>query len=119
MSQLLILGSAIIASNPIESDDAFTTPDAVYPKHVIEGYEVVTADVPDGFTVQGHEWIDGAVAAKAPVVVPPTQAEINDPIYAALEEIDKKSIRALREGNVGRCEELEAQAVALRAQLVI
>lgn len=38
-------------------------------------------------------------------------------IYSALEEIDKKSIRALREGNQERISALEQEAEALRQQL--
>jgi hypothetical protein len=41
----------------------------------------------------------------------------NKKILTELEELDRKSIRALREGNTARIEELEQQAVALRLQL--
>ena len=40
-----------------------------------------------------------------------------DEIMAALDAIDAKSIRALREGNAPRLAELEARAEMLRAQL--
>jgi len=46
---------------------------------------------------------------------PPESA--NKAILAQLEEIDRKSIRALREGNNVRIAELENQAAALRLQL--
>ena len=42
----------------------------------------------------------------------------NARIKAQLAELDSKSIRALREGNLVRIDELEDQAAALRAQLV-
>ena len=48
----------------------------------------------------------------------PSAAEINAPIYAALDEIDRKSIRPVREGDVARLAALEVQAAALRSQLV-
>ena len=51
-------------------------------------------------------------------VDPPTAAEINAPIYAQLDAIDAKSIRALREGDASRVAAIEAQATALRATLV-
>ena len=51
-------------------------------------------------------------------VDPPTAAEINAPIYAALDEIDRKSIRPAREGDAARLAALEVQAAALRSQLV-
>lgn len=44
--------------------------------------------------------------------------EHNQVIYKQLEEIDLKSIRALRTNDVDRLAEYEQQAVALRAQLV-
>ena len=51
-------------------------------------------------------------------VDPPSAAEINAPIYAKLDELDRKSIRALREGDAARVAQIEAQASALRATLV-
>jgi hypothetical protein len=51
-------------------------------------------------------------------VDPPSAAEINAPIYAALDEIDRKSIRPAREGDAARLAALEVQAAALRSQLV-
>jgi len=47
----------------------------------------------------------------------PSSEMLNAPILAALSEIDRKSIRALREGNTVRIAELEQQAAALRNQL--
>jgi cold shock CspA family protein len=44
--------------------------------------------------------------------------EINAPILVKLSVIDLKSIRALREGDQVRIDDLEEQAAALRAQLV-
>lgn len=47
-------------------------------------------------------------------------AEIfNAPILTRLQELDAKSIRALREGNTERLQALEAQAQALREQLAV
>lgn len=42
----------------------------------------------------------------------------NAPIYTALQEIDLKSIRALREQDSERIADLENQATALRSQLI-
>lgn len=44
--------------------------------------------------------------------------EKNKEIYKKLEEIDLKSIRALRTGDTNRLESLEQEAIVLRAQLV-
>lgn len=43
---------------------------------------------------------------------------VNKEVLLQLEEIDKKSIRALRVNDSPRLEELEAQAVLLRQQLI-
>lgn len=43
---------------------------------------------------------------------------INKPIYDQLDQIDLKSIRALREGNIQRIADLESEAATLRAQLL-
>lgn len=42
----------------------------------------------------------------------------NSDIYRKLDEIDMKSIRALRTGDTSRLESLEQEAIALRAQLI-
>lgn len=60
-------------------------------------------------------YVDGAF--EAVVVVPPVPQRSRDAILADLAAIDTRSIRALREGNQRRIAELEAQAVALRAEL--
>lgn len=67
-----------------------------------------------------REEIPGLTEHPDPVVPPhvPTMAEINAPIYAQLDELDRKSIRALREGDAARVAQIEAQATALRATLV-
>ena len=52
------------------------------------------------------------------VADPMAATEINAPIYAKLDEIDRKSIRPAREGDTVRLAALEAQAQALRSQLM-
>jgi hypothetical protein len=42
----------------------------------------------------------------------------NSDLLMQLEDIDKRSIRALREGNTARIQELETQAATLRLQLI-
>jgi hypothetical protein len=72
MTQLLIVGSTILAQGPFEqTDDEIKSADAIYPKHVIDGYQLVEADLPEGFTCAGYEWIEDALSAKPPVVIPP------------------------------------------------
>lgn len=76
MTQLLIVGSTIIAQGPLTQDasNVYAT-DAIYPKHVINGYQLVEAELPAGFTCAGYEWINGALSQKPPVVIPPVVPE--------------------------------------------
>lgn len=53
------------------------------------------------------------------VPVPPAPAELNAPIYAELDALDKKLIRPLAENELERVAEIVAQKQALRARLVI
>lgn len=79
-------------------------------------------EVPQG-TINGAELVDGEwVNPQPPVYVPqpdvlyvPVRTRAD--VLADLQAIDTRSIRALREGNQQRIAELEAQAVALRAEL--
>jgi hypothetical protein len=55
-------------------------------------------------------------------VIPAAPAQIsaeqhNAPILAALDELDRKTIRPLRDGDSARVAAIEQQCVALRAQL--
>lgn len=50
-------------------------------------------------------------------ISPALPARTRADVLAELASIDMRSIRALREGNTVRIAELEAQAVALRAEL--
>lgn len=60
-------------------------------------------------------FVDGALVQC--ISLPVTAEEENAPIFLALDLIDRKSIRALREGNSARLIELESQAAALRERL--
>lgn len=61
----------------------------------------------------GSVWDSSTFTAPAP-----TPDQHNAPILAALAAIDAKTIRPLREGDTTRVAALEAQAAALRAQLM-
>ena len=89
MTQLLIQGSTILAQGPftgIEDDsDSIQSSDAIYPKHVIEGWQIVECDVPDEFTPAGYTWNGLEVAAKRSVFVPPTIKEYTDAVQNYLD----------------------------------
>lgn len=63
----------------------------------------------------GDRIVNGAVVPKSVPVQ--SAAEHNAPILAALEGLDAKSIRPLREGDAARVTALEQQAAALRLTL--
>lgn len=60
MTQLLILSTSILAIGPVtDTGDSIQTPDIVYPKSLIPGYEVVDVSLPDDFSIQDYEWVSG------------------------------------------------------------
>lgn len=60
MTQLLIQGSAILAVGPFEqAADSIVGPDAIFPKHVLDGWHIVEADLPPDFSTGAYRW-DGA-----------------------------------------------------------
>lgn len=70
MTQLLILGTAILAMEPLqETDEEIIAIDSIYPKHVILGWQLVDATVPEDFTPSTYYYHDGNVYLK-PVEVP-------------------------------------------------
>lgn len=66
---------------------------------------------------QGLAQIDGGWDGQSFSAAPVDVAAHNAPILTALEVIDAKSIRPLREGDTARVTALEVQAAALRLQL--
>ena len=89
-------------------------------------YEVPFTASPDDTELHGQEIFAAAVAGEfgevapyaAPVVDPAVAAAMRHAeILAALAEIDKKSIRPLREGDAVRIADLNAQAAAQRVEL--
>jgi len=70
-------------------------------------------DDSEGLAQIGGGW-DGQSFSPAPT----DKNAFNAPILAQLEVIDAKSIRPLREGDIARVAALEAQAAALRLQLM-
>lgn len=63
-------------------------------------------------TVDEQNEIDARIAS------PISKELVNAPILSALLDIDRKSIRALREGDSVRVKSLEDEAIELRKQLV-
>ena len=66
---------------------------------------------------QGMAQIGGGWDGQSFTPTPIDKTAFNAPILLQLQEIDQKSIRAIREGDTTRIAAWEAQAAALRAQL--
>lgn len=65
--KLLILNTAILAAGDLtETADSIQSPDAIYPKHVINGWQIVEVEVPDGFAPAGYLW-DGITVGIKPI----------------------------------------------------
>ena len=70
MTTILILGQQILAVNPIDTGDEWTTPGQVIPKHVVEGARIVGADLPEDFNPVDFLW-DGDEVVRKPAPPPP------------------------------------------------
>lgn len=66
MTELLVLGSVILAHGPLEkTTDTISAPDGIFPKHVIGGWSIVEVELPADFSCATYEWRSGLVR-KAP-----------------------------------------------------
>jgi len=83
--KLLIQGENILAQDIVEQAGEIKSADAIYPKHVIEGWRIVDVEVPDGFTCAGYTWNGTAVVQRPPVVVLPTVAEYTEAVQKHLD----------------------------------
>lgn len=82
---------------------------------IVDGAVIPFSVVPDGAV---SDWTQADEdARRAALAATNTPARTRADVLADLAAIDLKSIRALRESNATRIAELEAQAVALRAEL--
>lgn len=94
MTQLLIVGTNIIAQGPfISTDGAVETADQIIPKHIIEGWYIVDVDVPEGFTPGGYEYINSVLAVKPPPPLTDEQrAAKRAVIQAEIDELERKDL---------------------------
>jgi biopolymer transport protein ExbD len=65
MTKLLVQGEVILAKDVIDVGDEIHSADAICPKHVIEGWQIVDAEVPNSFTPAEYTW-DGSSVVKKP-----------------------------------------------------
>lgn len=70
MTEILVINSVILACGPFDNtEDSIVCPDIIYPKSVIDGYEIVEIDLPDDFSIYSYEYISGILNKKV-VVIP-------------------------------------------------
>lgn len=63
MTQLLIIGSKILAQGPFtDTGDSVKSADAIYPKIVISGYAIVDVTLPADFSLARYQWVNGALS---------------------------------------------------------
>jgi hypothetical protein len=61
MTKILILGTAILAVDPVDAGASWQTPGQIIPKAGAVGAQVVEVDLPAGFSPHNHEWNGAAV----------------------------------------------------------
>lgn len=70
--KLLILNEAILAAGELtETDTKIQSADAIYPKHVIEGYQIIEAELPGDYAPGKYTYNGGFVRVPEPVPVIP------------------------------------------------
>lgn len=85
MMHLLVLGTAILAAGPfIVSADEIRAPDVIFPIAAVEGWQMVSAELPDDFTLALYEW-RGALVRKSTAAPMPTQDEYVNAIQVMLD----------------------------------
>lgn len=124
MTQLLIQGATILAQGPFVDDGeniiarrevpyewrdddgnlvaTITVDDSIFPKHVINGWQIVDATLPDGFTPAGYTW-DGTQVVAKPADIPPAPRIMTSLAFFALfsqAEEDAISTAATQNGKV-------------------
>ncbi len=64
-SQILVVGSAVLAHGPFTGvdDESYTivAGDGAWPKHVMEGWQIVDVDLPDDFICANYQWSAGTL----------------------------------------------------------
>lgn len=70
--KILIQGSTILATNFVEDGEVFTSPDAIFPKNVIKGWQVVETALPEDYT-PGKYSFNGGVFSPIPFSATPEE----------------------------------------------
>lgn len=115
MSQLLILGTAILAVGPlIDTGDTIECPGIDFPKAVIPGYEIQEVSLPDDFTIQTYIWVAGALQ-KVVEPIPPqpdNSAIVTESFNASLK---RKAVKLEQQGKTFEAVQLLLQAQGVKS----
>jgi hypothetical protein len=120
--RILVLNNSILAAGEFtETATEITTADAIYPKHVITGYQIIEAELPADYA-PGRYTYDGEFV-RVPVDESEQNAAHNALVFEQINALELKQPRAVREallgmeGAVGRLQTLEDDIAALRVTL--
>lgn len=88
MTKIIVCGRTILAVNPVDTGEAWATPDLVIPKHVAPNASVVEAILPDDFSPATYEW---SGAQLVPVALSPiANAELTSAKAALALQVDER-----------------------------
>ncbi len=117
--KILIQDTNILAVGTLtETADSITSSDAVYPKHVISGWQILDVTLPDDYAPGKYTFSAGVFTLKPVVVTAEQKAAANAIIMAKLAAADLTIMRAVVEGDAARISAHKDSQAALRAQLV-
>jgi hypothetical protein len=115
MSQLLILGTGILAIGPlVDTGNAIQCPDIIYPKTTIPGYEIQDVVLPSDFTIQTYRWVAWALQK----IVEPTPPPIfNEPIITESfnASLKRKAVKLEAQGQTFEAVQLLLQAQGVKS----
>lgn len=115
MTQLLVLGTVILAVGPVnDSGDNVVTPYIIYSKSMIPGYEIVGTELPPNFIPQDYEWIDDELFLKSPPYQPgPDSSGIVSDSYNA--SLRRKAVKMQEQGQTFEAVQLLLQAQGVQS----
>lgn len=115
MSQLLILGTAILAVGPfVDTENQISSPDIVYPKSTIPGYQIQDVTLPPDFTIQTYRWVAGALQKIAdPTPSPTADAPIITASFNA--SLKRKAVKLQQQGKTFEAVQLLLQAQGVKS----
>ena len=87
MSNILVLGTSILAVNPIDTGTQWETADQIIPKNVALGAQIISATLPEDYA-PGKYTYSGGVFVAIPPPVPPV-ADFTNAVQAHLDAAAK------------------------------